>query len=694
MLKLILQYMLICPQLEMSVKACVKPRPTLDHMDEDEPLVTRRAKLFQLSLGFKNSSSLLGPHKQWEEPGSGVQMQNDHRSSAVKVNPILYSKPLVSETQKSSRPSSEDSQDGMTSSSGRGCKDSDNVVPLSSSDREDSKDKVPLDVLNDQSSGVLSDDEPLIFRKTKLSHLRSHLKESPSLVRPGKQLGKLSSDVRTPTYQDLNSLKVEMVQPLKGTQKLPLVSRKLMSHKEDCSNDEPDDSQDDVPLNSSGSDDPADDTIDMPLRQSDAENSKDDMPDSGSPSDQSSSLREDDEPLNFRKTKLNRLGSDSKKYSSSIRPYAQLGKMGADIQNDQGFRALKGEDVLSSSKPASGTQKSPPLSSSVQSTPPASARLSPSLPSSVAPHLKSYLANAVSSANHKTKKDTTIPVTKDHLNDGAENAQYDGPLGSSGTKNSGDDTQLRTSDADSSEDDAPLGVASNGQTTSAPGDDDGEPLVSRTSKLKLLGSVLTNRAPSIGPDHQLGTMAFDVGILNEQSSSAPSDDEPLALRKLKLKQLSSDLKNSTPPIRPDKQLVKSGSDVRNPYGQNSNAMMGMVHRNGVLKREKENKNALVTSTKRNSADTSHYQSSVKKAKLSHAFTLAKVQQNPVEANAKDDDDHIPVAKWTNVAASVQVGEKVLPTPVDVGSSCLCGSIPLCDHKGQLVIVLALLSLFV
>ncbi|KAJ8435360.1 hypothetical protein Cgig2_024347 [Carnegiea gigantea] len=875
----------------MSVKACVKPRLTLDHSDEDEPLVSRRARLNQLRVDFKSSSSLLRPHKEWEKPGSDVQIQKGQSSSALKENPIQSSKPLVSETQKSSPSSSEDSEDGMRSSSSHGHKDSNDGMPSSSSDNEDSKDKGPLDGLNDRSSDVCSDDEPLIFRKTKPRYLRSDLEESLSLVGPDKQLGKLCHVVQTLSYRDSSSLKLEMGHLLKGTQKLLLASSKPylsppssrlpllklplvngvsaanheikkdssilvkgengMSHKEDCSNDEPDDSEGDMPLSSSGSEDSDDNTIDTPVYRSDSEESEDDMSFSASSSDQSSSASDDDEPLILRKTKLNRLGSDLKKSSSSFRAYTQLGTLGANIQNDQGFSAPKGKDFLSqkssSSKPASGTQKSSPSSSSVQTVSPSSAKPSPSLPSYMASHLKSRMANVIFSANHKTKKDTTMPVKKDHLHDESENSQYDTSLSASDSKNSDDDTPLNTIDAENSEDDVSLSVASNYQTSSAPSDDEDEPSVCRKRKLTQLGSVLKNSTLSIGPDNQLGKMGFDVGRLSEQSSSASSDDEPLVLRKFKLKQRSSDLKNSAPSVRPDKQLVKLGSDVGNPNVQNSSALKrkavqsltassfmpdlrtrtlpppssrslkllpllndqslslpsskaspspsplvrdtnipvkghklmpieedisaneckgseadmpltasktedsdydtslstdlssglsrgnsGMsgssqsqilkslddsdgeksmskrspresskrasskksddcdvlplaaeLHQNVVFKRENETKNALLTSTKRTSADTGCYQSLMKKAKLSHAFNSAKVQQNPLEANAEDDDDHLPVAKQKYNAESAKEGEKTLALPVDVDSSYHAGSIPVSEHKRKL-----------
>ncbi|KAJ8429345.1 hypothetical protein Cgig2_008792 [Carnegiea gigantea] len=104
----------------MAVEACVKPKLIADDSDDDEPLVFRRTKPNPLSSESKNSSTLR-PDKQPGKPGSSaIRTLNDRSSSALKGKGVQSlkpssSKPPIGGTQKSP-PSASRSQKSPPSS--------------------------------------------------------------------------------------------------------------------------------------------------------------------------------------------------------------------------------------------------------------------------------------------------------------------------------------------------------------------------------------------------------------------------------------------------------------------------------------------------------------------------------------------------------------------------------------------------
>ncbi|KAL2944940.1 DNA topoisomerase 1 beta [Bienertia sinuspersici] len=396
----------------------------------------------------------------------------------------------------------------------------------------------------------------------------------------------------------------------------------------------------------------------------------------------------DDEevPLVFSRRKSNQLSSELKNASSSGKPDKQSGKPGSDVRtpNDRSSNDLKGKTVSSSkpssSKPILGPRKSPPPSSRPQksppsstrpspspppsstrpspspppsstrpspspppsstrpspspqpsstrpspSPPPSSSRPSPSPPSSRAPPIKSSPVNGASSAIHQTKKD--IPVKEEKRSSVTVKEEKFSMGGSADSDDTDDEKPLNLRRSVGSQK-GTSNVAAVGVKASNSDSDDDKPLSSRLDTGRAVAGVsqtpkLKAVKPSDDSDDGKPLSAKYPMKNNSGTSSSKQDDSdediPLAARKLQ--------------------------------------------QNGIIKKETQIKKTPVNSFKRPSAEASASQSSVKKAKLSDASTSGKAKQIPVKAEAKDDDDHVPIGQRTNNKAAS--GGKSVPVKKNV-----------------------------
>ena len=341
---------------------------------------------------------------------------------------------------------------------------------------------------------------------------------------------------------------------------------------------------------------------------------------------------DDDEPLVFRRTKSNQVSSELRN-SSSLKPDKQPGKPGSVVRtpNDRSSSDLKGKTVQSSkpssSRPPLGSQKSPPPLSRPQKSPPSSARPSPSPPPSRASPVKSPSVNGVSSANQQAKKFGGVPVK--------EGKQTPVPVK--------EEKRVESSD---SEDDLPLsarlsvgskkGNASKAAEEGEPSNgydedsDDDKPLSARlpSGLPKPNFSVSERGRATAAPSQTQKLKAVSV-----KSPPDDSDDEKPLSSKLHMK-------NRT-----------EANSSRNDDSDDDKPLGSKLKQNGSVKKENISKKMPAISTKRPLAEGSSDKSSIKKVKLSDASTSVKPKQDPVKAEAKDDDDYVPIAKRINKAAS-------------------------------------------